>query len=88
MCACAISGGWTSMAGPLGLIGMIGFWAVLAAGAVVLYRAWAGGRLGATGADAVLARRFASGEIGAEEYRDRLTTLRMARDETRWTPQP
>lgn len=85
MCGCAMSGGWASMMGPMGLIGMIGLWTVVIVGAVVLYRAWTGGRLGATRADAVLARRFAAGDIGADEYRARLTTLREARDDARWT---
>lgn len=85
MCGCAMSGGWAWMMGPVGLVAMLGAWALLIGGAVVLYRAWAGGRLGASRADAVLARRFAAGDIGADEYRERLATLREARDEARWT---
>ncbi|MFE3167067.1 SHOCT domain-containing protein [Streptomyces sp. NPDC059224] len=75
-------GGWSWMAMS---VGMVLFWAALAAVGVLLFRALsrpAGG--GATGPapptgptpERVLADRFARGEIDGDEYRRRLAVLR------------
>ena len=84
MCGCAMSGGWASMMGPLGLVAMLGFWVLLIAGGVALYRAWTSGRFGAGRADAILDQRFAEGHIGPDEYRERLDALRERREEIPW----
>lgn len=80
-CGCSMSGAWGWFMGPLGLVVMVGFWALLIWGGITLYRAWAGGRLAGGRAEDVLARRFAAGEVSEDEYQERLDTLRSARDQ-------
>ena len=61
--------------GFLGMGTMLGFWALVAWAGVRLYRGWAnGGR-----PESTLAKRFAEGEIGEDEYHARLDVLRDAR---------
>jgi putative membrane protein len=53
------------------------FWLLLIALVIFLIgrRGWWGARRGPT-AKEILAERYARGEIGADEYRERLTTLK------------
>lgn len=81
MCGCAMSGGGFGIFGWLmGTVVMLGFWALLIWGGVALYRAWTSGSMGGGRAEAVLARRYAAGEISEDEYRERLTTLSGSRE--------
>lgn len=66
-------GGWLMM-----VIGMAGFWILLAVLVVALLRS--GRRAGTPVPDAreILAQRFARGEIDAEEYQARLDALARA----------
>lgn len=82
--ACSMSGGWSWFMWPFGLVAMVGLWALLIGGGVALYRAWTSGRLAGGRAEDVLTRRFATGEIGEDEYRERLTAIREAGDAWRW----
>ena len=81
MTACTM-GGLGSGLWPLGMITMLGVWAVLLWGGLHLYRTWGhgGGR-----AEAALARRFAEGVIGEDEYRARLDVLRDERSAFDWS---
>jgi putative membrane protein len=75
-------GGWTLM-----IASMVFFWALLIAGVVLLVRHLLrdAQRLTSTaGPEGLLAERFARGEIDAEEYQQRLNTLR-AEDRPRVT---
>ncbi len=71
-------GGWVLMA-----IGMVLFWALVALAIVWLVRelgsssrgAGADGTAGPPDPVAILARRFAEGEISVEEYRERVAVL-------------
>ncbi|WP_425566463.1 SHOCT domain-containing protein [Pseudonocardia halophobica] len=74
-------GAWLAMG-----FGMVVFWGVIIAGALVLVRYLAGGRHGGSsgrvdvsGAEQVLAERFARGEIDEDEYRRRSALLRGGR---------
>ena len=68
----AMSGwGWRLMT-----LGMLGLWALVAVVALALLRRpGQPGRQPRPGAEETLAERLASGEIDAEEYRERLQTL-------------
>lgn len=83
-CGCSMSGGWGWFMGPVGLVVMVAFWALLIWGGIVLVRhltgAGAGGTGNASGAERVLSRRFAAGEIDEDEYRQRLDTLRSVEE--------
>ena len=81
MTACTMGGVGVGL-WPLGMITMLGFWALLAWGGLHLYRTWgpSGGR-----AETALARRFAEGAIGEEEYRARLDVLRDERSAFEWS---
>lgn len=64
-------------------VGMVVFWALVIAGVVLTVRflaqpsaAVGGAPITRPSAEQVLAERFARGEIDADEYHDRLTTLR------------
>lgn len=83
-CGCAMDGAWSWVMGPLGLVAMVGFWALLIWGGIALYRAWSRGSLGGERPGDVLARRFAAGEITEDQYRERLSTLREAREPWPW----
>lgn len=74
-CGCSMMGGWGWFMGPVGLVVMVAFWALLIWGGIVLIRHVTGGSAGAS-AERVLSRRFAAGEIDEGEYEDRLDTLR------------
>jgi putative membrane protein len=65
--------GWIAM-----MIAMALFWALIVVGIVWLLRAqpWASSRPGDENALDILSRRFAAGEISADEYRQRRTVLR------------
>lgn len=79
-CGCAMSGGmWGWFMGPVGMVVMVAFWALLIWGGVVLVRHLSGGS--AFGAERVLSRRFAAGEIDEDEYRHRLEAVRSASGE-------
>ena len=83
MCGCAMGGAWSWMMGPLGVVLTIGFWGLLAWGGYALFKGWSrGGRR--RGAEHVLARRFAAGDIGEDEFRNRVDTLRAVRDDAPW----
>ena len=71
----AMSGwGWLLMA-----LGMLGFWALVAVVAVALLRrAGQHDQRQRPGPEEILAERLARGELDAEEYRQRLGTLREA----------
>lgn len=59
---------------PLGMVTMVGFWALLIWGGVTIARrtgAFDGGRR----PEQTLADRYAAGEIDDDEYRKRLATL-------------
>lgn len=85
MCGCSMSGGvWSWVMGPLGLVVMVGFWALLIWAGITLYRAWSRGNLAAGRAEDVLARRYAAGEISEDEYRERLTAIREAHEPSSW----
>jgi len=57
--------------------GMIVFWGLVIAGAVILVRYVAGGMRGTDDRpEQILAERFARGEIDEQDYRSRLATLR------------
>ena len=79
MLGCTMNGVWGWM-GPVGLIAMLGFWAVLIIGGVQVLRHFTG----TSGPEQELARRFASGAITEDEYRDRLETLRVIRTRSHW----
>ena len=66
-------GGWFAM-----VIGMAGFWILIALVLVALFRS--GSRAGSESMDAreILERRLARGEIDVEEYRQRLDALSKA----------
>jgi putative membrane protein len=65
------TGWWVVM-----LVGMIVFWGLIVLGAVGLVRELMHGRrTGAEGPVALLDRRFAAGEISADEYRERKAVL-------------
>ena len=72
--------GWGLGAGgmmwPVGLLASAAFWGLLVWGAIALWRGLSGGR---HDAEAVLARRFAAGELSPEEYDARLGALRAER---------
>ena len=70
--------GWGWGGGPwFGLV-RLAFWAVLIVGAIYLLRRRPSpGRTG-PGAEAVLAARYARGDIDDDEYRERLQVLREA----------
>lgn len=79
-CACAMDGGmWGWFMGPLGLVAMVAFWALVIWGGVMLVRHLSGGSAGS--AERVLSRRFAAGEIDEDEYRHRLEALRSGTGE-------
>ena len=68
--------GWFAMT-----LGMVVFWALVITGVVLLVRSVGGaGRSGdnpaAPSPEAILAERFARGEIDQDEYQRRLSTLR------------
>lgn len=67
------AGGWIAM-----VVGMILFWALVVIGIVWLIRSvpWGQYRHGHESALDVLDRRFASGEISPEDYRERRAVLR------------
>jgi putative membrane protein len=67
------AGGWWAMA-----IGMVLFWALVVGVVVWLVRSlpWSVHRQGRDTALDVLDRRFAAGEISAEDYRERRSVLR------------
>jgi len=71
--------GWWGYAG-MG-IGMVLFWALLIVGIIALVRFVAGDQPSRTSpaesvsAEQILAARFARGEIGETEYRDRISVL-------------
>ena len=72
--------GWGHVGGPLLALFLLFcwlcFWGTLAAAGVWLYRALAARqRVGFDRAEQILAERFASGEISAEEYHTRLAQL-------------
>lgn len=80
MCGCAMDGGvWSWVMGPLGLVMMLGFWTLLIWGGISLARHLTGGGGGA--AERLLSRRLAAGEIGEEEYRQRLDAIRSGATE-------
>ena len=66
--------GWLGLS--LGSFLSFGFWLAVIWGAVALYRRLTGGR----DPEAILARRFAGGEIDEEEYRRRLDAIRSRPD--------
>ncbi len=57
---------------PVFPIGFAVFWLLVLGGGFLLWRRTRSG----SGAEAVLAERFARGEIGEDEYRERLAVLR------------
>ena len=64
--------------GFFGMGAMLGFWALVVWAGVRLSRSWThGGR-----AESTLARRFAEGEIGEDEYHARLSVLRDERSDS------
>jgi putative membrane protein len=72
-------GGWVLM-----IIGMVVFWALLITAVVLVVRYLASARGTGSGiaasqasAEAVLAQRYARGEIDDDEYQRRLTVLRQ-----------
>lgn len=80
-CGCGMGGGmWGWLMGPLGLVAMVALWALLIWGGVVLVRHLSVGS--ASGAERVLSRRFAAGEIDEDEYRERLQALTPASEES------
>jgi len=72
-------GGWVLM-----IVAMVAFWALLITAVILAVRYLAGPRgsaasrpaFGQTRAEDLLAERFARGEIGDDEYRQRLALLR------------
>ena len=80
MGVCSMSGFGGGMWG-FGMLGMLGFWALLIWGGVRLFRAWSGG---GHRAEATLADRFAHGDIDEDEYRARLDALRGERSFSDW----
>jgi putative membrane protein len=78
---CMMNGGWAFMA-PLGMIAMVGFWALVIWAGVRFYRSWSAHP--SRRAEETLARRFATGEIDEHEYRDRLDTLRHETTGSSW----
>ena len=76
--------GWGWAGWILMTVGMVAFWALVITAVVLAVRYVAGPRgtaasppsLGQTHAEDLLAERFARGEIGDEEYRQRLALLR------------
>ncbi len=65
-------------------LGTLLFWALLIAGAILLFRTLRTGGFGGSGArtdrpdaERLLAERYARGEIDEEEYRRRLSVLRQ-----------
>lgn len=83
-CGCTMNGVWGWLMGPLGLVAMVGLWALLIWGGIALYRAWSQGRVGGDHAEEIVARRFAAGEITEDEYRERLSALREVRQPLPW----
>lgn len=81
MAMCAMSGSWAFMA-PLGMLFMIGFWALMIWIGFRLYRSWS--TQPNRRAEDTLARRFAAGELDEHEYRDRLDTLRNDSSHEAW----
>jgi len=67
------SGGWIAM-----VVGRVLFWALVIAGIVWLVRSasWGPQQNGPGSAIDLLDRRFAAGEISADEYRERRAVLR------------
>lgn len=85
MCGCTMSGGGFGIFGWLiGTAVMLGFWGLLIWGGVALYRTWTNGGLSGGRAEAVLARRYAAGEISEDEYRERFTALQETRGAARF----
>ena len=80
MTACTM-GGFGGWMWPIGMVTMVGFWALLIWGGVHQFRAWSptSGR-----AESVLARRFAEGDITEDEYHARLEVLRGERSRSEW----
>ena len=80
MGVCSMSGLGGGMFG-LGMLGMLGFWAVIVWAGFRLLRTWnaGGGR-----AEATLATRFAQGEIDEDAYRSCLQALRGERSYSGW----
>jgi len=66
-------GGW-GMA--MMLVSNLLFWALLLGGGYLLYKAVSQKGSTASSAEDILAQRYARGEIGDDEYRSRLATLR------------
>ena len=66
-------GGWIAM-----MIGMAGFWILVALVVVALVRSGSSARSESLDAREILERRLASGEIDVEEYRQRLDALSKA----------
>lgn len=81
--------GWGAM-GVLGMILMVAVWVVVIAGAVWLIaratRSEASATIAHEPARAILDRRFASGEIDAQEYASARRTLESPGAETSATP--
>lgn len=80
MTACATGGlGWG--VGALGMVAVLGFWALVIWGGLQLYRS---SGHGGGGAQRTLARRFAEGHIDEQEYVARLEVLRNERSLSDW----
>lgn len=73
------NGDWGWGASVVMTITMLGFWALVAWVITSLVRGIGGGGERRSEADAILAERFARGEIEEEEYRRRRDLIRAAR---------
>ena len=69
-------GGWDFLGFGLHGVGMLVFWGLLIWGAIVLFRQATGGGQVQPGALAILAERFARGELTQEQFTDMRKALR------------
>lgn len=80
------NGMWGWVMGPLGLVLMLAFWALLIGGGIMLFHHLTGGS--ASSAERELARRFAVGEIDEDEFHHRREVLRATTWERSWSGGP